>query len=273
MPTDALHARAPAAWVAVRHWLYRRGYLSASELPLPDFLGIGAQKAGTTWLHRNLLAHPAVFMPADLKEVHFFDKHFLQYGLDGYSTLFGPGQGKLKGEVTPAYSILSPRRIRFVRAVIPRVKLIFLMRNPIERAWSHAVMELSTEHSRPIPDIKDEEFIAHFYSRPNRARGDYARVLANWQAVFPRRQIFMAVYDDLTLRPCQLLTEIFAFLGISTTVDFSQFPYDRKFNSGPEIPVRPALRRVLEQIYEEPIVALARDLPIPAERWLSAQAE
>jgi hypothetical protein len=71
------------------------------------------------------------------------------------------------------------------------------------------------------------------------------------------------------MRPCQLLTEIFAFLGVSTTVDFAQFPYEQRIHPGPAAPIPAALRRVLMQLYEEPIGALANSFPIPVERWLS----
>jgi hypothetical protein len=216
-----------------------------------------------------LQAHPGIFLPPEAKEVHFFDKHCLDYSLEGYSTLFRAGQGKIKGEITPAYSILSPRRIRFIRAVVPRVKLIFLMRNPIERAWSHALMDLATNRKRSAADVGEEEFLAHFYSAASRWRGDYGRILANWSAVFARAQLFTGLHDDLSMRPCQLLTEIFAFLGVSTTVDFAQFPYEQRIHPGPAAPIPAALRRVLMQLYEEPIGALANSFPIPVERWLS----
>jgi hypothetical protein len=269
MSSDALHARAPAACVAVNHWLYARGFKSAARLPLPDFLGIGAQKAGTTWLHANLKAHPEIVLPPEAKEVHFFDKHLLDYGLEGYSTLFRAGPGKVKGELTPAYGIIPPRRIRFVRAVLPNVKLIFLMRNPIDRAWSHALMNLVTEPNRPLHEIPDEKFIAHFKSPASRSRGDYQAILDNWLACYPRKQLFIGLFDDLTMRPRHLLTEIFSFLGISTTVDFSRFPCDQPIFKGPDTPLPVHFSRLLRQIYETPIRRLAEHYSAPADRWLA----
>jgi hypothetical protein len=271
MSRDALHARAPAAWVAARHFLYRHGLKSAASLTLPDFLGIGAQKAGTTWLHANLKAHPDVFLPLEAKEVHFFDKHFLDYGLEGYSSLFRAAAGKVSGELTPAYGILPARRIRFVRAVMPNVKLIFLMRNPIERAWSHALMNLVTEPGRAVNDVADAQFLAHFDSGASRVRGDYQTILDNWLAVFPRSQLFIGLFDDLTTRPRHLLTEIFSFLKISTTVDFSQFPCDDPIFKGPGSPLPQRFREILTRIYERPIRNLTALHNAPADRWLASR--
>jgi hypothetical protein len=75
------------------------------------------------------------------KELHYFNKNYhrkLRY----YSSFFLEANNKVKGEITPAYSILPVNRIRSIRAIMPEVRLIFLMRDPIERAWSHAVMDL-----------------------------------------------------------------------------------------------------------------------------------
>lgn len=269
MATDVLHARSPAAWVAVRHWMYRRGIKSASGLTLPDFLGIGAQKAGTTWLHRNLQAHPQIFMPSEAKEVHFFDKHCLDYGLEGYASLFRDGFAKTKGEITPAYSILSRRQIGFIHAVMPRVKMIFLMRNPIERAWSHALMELLTQTGRTMEHISDEEFLAHFHSPPSIKRGDYRFILDNWTTQFSRKQIFTGFFDDLVSYPRRLLVEIFQFLHLSHTVNLESFPFDQVFHKGPEILMPPRFRPTLLKLYDPLIQRLAERYDVPAARWLS----
>jgi hypothetical protein len=147
---------------------YGLGLLAANHLPLPHFLGIGAQKAGTTWLHANLRRHPDVFV-ADPKELHHFDETFHR-GLRFYAGHFTPGRHQVRGEITPAYGILPVERIRFIRTVMPEVKLIFLMRNPIDRAWSHAVMQLGTRRNRAPADITPAELVDFLGSEPCRTR-------------------------------------------------------------------------------------------------------
>ena len=123
--------------------LYGCGLFSTRSLRLPRFMGIGAHKAGTSWLHVNLQAHPQLFLPRQ-KELHYFDSYFHSRTLRFYSGQFESADAKIRGEITPAYSILSPKRIRFIRKIMPDVRLIFIMRNPIDRSWSAALMDLLT---------------------------------------------------------------------------------------------------------------------------------
>lgn len=128
------------AYIKVEKTQYALGIRSTNGLCLPDFLGIGAQKAGTTWLHENLCHHPDLYLP-EPKELHYFDWGFHR-SLRHYSDIFKRGCNRVKGEITPGYSIIPVERMRFIRTIMPDVRLIFLMRNPIDRAWSQALMNL-----------------------------------------------------------------------------------------------------------------------------------
>ena len=231
--------------------MYRHGFKSAAGLTLPDFLGIGAQKSATTWLHHNLKAHPQIFVPqGEEKELHYFDDHVNHHELDYYAKFFEAGQGKIKGEITPAYGILPISEIRFIRTVLPDLRLIFLMRNPIDRAWSHALMELTWKANRRIEEISDEEFIAHFQSPASRQRGDYETILNNWQRVFPAERFFIGFYDDVIARPRELLADVFHHLGVSTDVDWGKFPLEKRFYEGSGMPMPERFRTVLGEIYQ-----------------------
>ena len=153
--------------------MYLAKRLSAKilNLRLPDFLGIGAQKSGTSWLYENLKLHPEIYV-SEQKELHYFDKK-LNDSLFSYSGNFKNGLGKVKGEITPAYSILQIEKICLIKKLMPRVKLILLLRNPIERAWSHALMDLIVRPHRPYEEVEKEEFIKHFNAEYAINRGDY----------------------------------------------------------------------------------------------------
>ena len=142
-----------------------------------QFLGIGAQKAGTTWLFSMLSRHPDLSFPAG-KEIHFWDQQH-DRGIDWYRNLFASDTQRLEGEITPAYAILAPELIRDCHAHFPHVRLIYLIRNPIERAWSSALMAL-TRAEMTLPEASDQWFIDHFNSAGSRARGDYAGCIAAW---------------------------------------------------------------------------------------------
>jgi hypothetical protein len=85
--------------------LYTRGVLSPKRLTLPDFLGIGAPRAGTTWLDRNLRAHPDLYLP-DRKELHYFDRYY-HTALYVYTRRFRAGRGRVKGRDHPGLQHLA----------------------------------------------------------------------------------------------------------------------------------------------------------------------
>jgi hypothetical protein len=229
--------------------LYRHGLLPTDPLPLPDFLGIGAQKAGTTWLYENLRCHPDLSL-ADEKELHYFDWNFHE-SLTHYAQHFEQAEARVKGEITPGYSILPIERIRFIHSIMPEVKLIFLMRDPVERAWSQAVMNLVTLPERAYGEVPEQEFLDHFRAQRSMKRGDYLTILDNWLSVFPRDQLFIGAFASIAGAPRALLTEIFVHLGVSTDVNWRDFPYNEKVFSGGGVEIPPSLRAALVDLYSE----------------------
>jgi len=164
----------------------------ASDAVLPTFLGIGVPKAGTTWLHAVLQSHPEVWVP-ERREVHYFDRHY-DRGLDWYRQ-FLPSQRQGSrllaiGEVTPhyLYGDHGPERI----AGMPSIrKLIVLLRNPVDRAYSHYWFRVRTEHYRGT----FEDFLAE---RPEAtAWGMYAEHLKKFLSVFDREQLLALVYEEI----------------------------------------------------------------------------
>lgn len=256
--------------------LYANGFRDAAELTLRHFLGIGAVKGGTTWLHHNLAAHPGLFLPAD-KEMHFFD-HQLHRGLGRYARAFAPAGDRLPGEITPSYSTLPEWRIELVAKLMPEVRIIMLVRDPVERAWSHAVMKLARERRRHPSQITRDEAVAHFTSPDSLSRGMYTDILSRWRNHFPDEQVFVGFYDDITARPLQLLQDVVSHIGASTDIDWSSLPYqkviDRGVRGGPDVvgsstpPLPDDLRRELHRLYADELGRLAATYGGPAETWL-----
>lgn len=108
-------------------------------MTLPTFLGIGVPKSGTTWLYELLITHPEVYIPTRVKDIRFFNR-FYDLGLDWYSDFFPPdteaADYKAIGEFTAHYLYCRecPQRIT---TELQRPKLILMLRNPADRAWSH----------------------------------------------------------------------------------------------------------------------------------------
>ena len=189
---------------------------------LPDFMIIGAPKAGTTWLFSALCRHPDIY-PAFFKETHFFstDSEFAK-GLDFYSeTYFSDSSSyRLRGEATPAY-------LRKHEKVIPRLqqtgllkslKLIVVLRDPVERCWSHYLHRrrslnetLEFEHALDAEDERlanGEDFAGYVQC------GLYASQLQHWLAAIGKNQLLVVRHDRLMASPRQELDRIIAFLAL-----------------------------------------------------------
>ncbi len=218
------------------------------ELVLPQFLGIGVVKAGTTWLHRNLFEHPDLYLPVQ-KPVFFWDRH-RERGLELYSRIFSPGRDKLRGEFTASYSVLSPEIKNEIRQLIPELRLVLLLREPRSRAWSEAKMELTLIQEREAAALMEDDYLSFLKSDQCRERGDYAAIIRAWTECFPREQIYIGLYDQIRDDPRQLLTEVLQHLGVEAPSDWSGYPFTERIFKGPEIAQPDSCRDYLEQAYQ-----------------------
>ena len=191
---------------------------------MPHFVGIGATRAGTSWVAAHLSAHPDIRMGR--KEIHFFDRKLRAPGASGsvrdrfdqlrYLARFvrAPVGGRIRGEITPAYAVLDPEVVRRVAEWMPDAKLIFMMREPIERAWSQARNGFPRWRGQRLEAVGREELTAYLDSDPVRRRSDYANCLRAWLAHFPCDQFFFGFLEEIRERPGDLLRELFGFLEV-----------------------------------------------------------
>jgi hypothetical protein len=211
-------------------WTY--GKATARLRPLPDFLILGAQKAGTTALYAYLRQHPDVTGPV-WKEVSFFDRHWARGDAwyRGNFPLRVRARGAAVGEASPSYLFhpLAPER---VRALVPGARLIALLRNPVDRAFSHFQHEvalgreplsfedaLDREDERMDGELERMRADPRYFSRAwwNHtyvARGRYAEQLERWLASFPREQLLVVVTDDLRDDADATYRRVLDFLGV-----------------------------------------------------------
>ncbi len=206
---------------------------------LPDFICLGAQKAGTSWLMSNLARHPEICLPPHIKhfDVHYFDRHFHR-PLAWYAAHFRQAGDRKKGENTPAYGLLPVWKIAFVRRLLPDLRLLFMLRNPVDRAWSHAVMNLVSDRRRPFETVSDDEFIAHFHLPRSRARGDYLAILGRWERCFGDGHWMYGFFDEVTTNPRGLLSRVFQHLDVSTDIDWDSLRLTEVVNPAPAGPCR-----------------------------------
>lgn len=253
-------------WTAPEKWAFRKGLRTPAGLTLPHFLGIGAQKAGTSWLYENLRCHPDLYLP-DQKELHFWDRRYHR-SLAFYSRKFTEGAAKVRGEITPAYSSLPAERVEYIHAVLPDLKILFLMRDPVARAWSHAQMHLlEKEAIRQYDEVPEERFFAHFQGEDSRGKGDYLGILETWGQYFPPEQIFLGYFEDITQRPTELLREVFRFLGVREDVELDAFPFRQVVNRGRKNPMPEKYRLYLEAMYAPAIERLHQRFGERVAHW------
>jgi hypothetical protein len=181
------------------------------SMTLPNFLVIGAQRAGTTLLHRILEGHGKVYVPYRRKEIHYFDFYF-DRGSNWYSAFF-PDELQMSryeaiGEVTPDYmfDVRVPDRIR---TLLPECRFVLSLRNPVDRAFSWYRFCLRSFNEQRGPD--------QFFSEEEQClkRGLYSEQLMRYSRTFPKSPFLILIYEELVTNPLPQLQALAAFLGLS----------------------------------------------------------
>ena len=277
---------------------------TTERLRFPDFVGIGAQKAGTTWLYRNLVRHPEVWLPP-VKELHYFDRLYVDtpghqeaadehrrkraeralattltpgpdadaaaliatgsLSDDWYGSIFGLApRDSVCGEITGSYALLPEEGVVHLVRLNPDVKILFLLRDPIERAIAHVQMlyKRGDPHAqrqfKPLRTLEVDPRVL--------ARSRYSETLRTYRSLIDEDSLWIADFDQLATDPEALMQSVCAFLGVEFRTEL--FPdMHRKVHEGVPREMEPAahdrLRTALEPEYE----ALAGILPEAARRW------
>ncbi|MEP6758535.1 MAG: sulfotransferase [Actinomycetota bacterium] len=265
-------AAPPGLRRAMRGGARRVARRTAVARALPGALVIGAQRGGTTTLYHYLTQHPQFLGTVADKEVHHFDLHVAE-GLDAYRGAF-PTTAKVRrterriggrivvGEATPYY-LFHPAVPARVAADLPQVRLIAVLRDPVERAWSHYRHEVDLGHEalgfadalaaegerlageaeRLLADPSAVSFAHQHHAYV--ARGRYLEQLERWWAVFPRGQLLLVRSEDLHADPAATLDSITAHLGIRPW----QPPAWRTYNASTSTDMPAAARARLRETF------------------------
>jgi hypothetical protein len=178
---------------------------------LPNFLIIGAQKAGTTWLAKCLGEHPDVFIP-EIKEIYYFDRYY-DNGLAWYEAYFEPWSGeKAVGEGTVGYirSTTSPGRIHDTLG--DDVKLIANLRHPVDRAYSAYRMHLS--RGEIAYDMDFRTFVREDV-RTSKSQSTYTPQLERYLAHFARGNLLVLIYEEIYQDTQKALDTCARHLGVA----------------------------------------------------------
>jgi hypothetical protein len=190
--------------------------------PGVGFIGIGAQKCASTWLHDVLVDHPQLSMPTEVKEVDYFSYHH-QRGPQWYEQRFdaiaqGTLCGEMCGEISPSY-MHTPDVVTRVAEYNPDMRIILIARDPIARAISNH------KHELRIGNIQGDDMSFEFGLRNNEdyiEQGLYAKHLENWQSRFPVEQFLVLKFDDVVTDPAKALAVVCEFLGVDSAYESPQ---------------------------------------------------
>ncbi len=241
----------------------------------PGYIIIGAQKSGTTSLYQWIVQHPNV-QQALRKEIHYFDRHH-EKSVAWYLSHFPQSQDTgrfLLGEATPNY-FFHPTAARRLSQLFPDIKLILVLRNPIERAYSHfqhnirrnriqgtfekalaLEEEIFSANKGQLPEVFSQtpEYWWHSYVN----RGIYSRQLEIWQKYFQPEQLLIFKSEEMFRHPDRTAAKTYDFLGLKPFKGVSLTP--RNCYSYPQM--RPATRKKLvsffrpfnKQLYDNPAI-------------------
>ena len=284
-----------------------------------DFLGIGAQKGGTTWLFKRMKELSGFTLPY-IKELHYFDRsknyptsvelseellierliniHFIKrsvYGIfintvrtkdikkikwfikwyysnyndNWYLSLFNSFKG-ITGEISPSYALLKNEDIEKMYQLLPNTKIIFLIRNPIDRAWSHYRFQVRLwGNDRIDEEMLREEKIKEYFNDYNRhLRSNYILTIDRYLKYYNSGQLLIGFYDAIQDQPEKLLEEIVRFLKGDVSKIKEECNFYKKDNVSPSMKMPDEIRTYLVKEYKPIMEELALRYGGYCQKWL-----
>ena len=184
---------------------------SALEGRLPNFLYVGPDKAGSSWLHEVLLQHPQVFL-SEAKDLYFFDRYY-DRGLDWYRAQFAHADAhhRVVGEICQDY-LFHPQAASRIRHDLGAARLMVTLREPAARAYSSYLYML--KHGEDVGTFREAltrrpELLDH---------GRYGLALSRFLELFPRSDVHVALFDDLKSAPQAFIDDVLRWLDLEPLV-------------------------------------------------------
>jgi len=252
----------------------------------PDFLIIGPQRTGTTWLHESLCRHPQVSIPWD-KELHYFNNleypeyhpkslppvdkdlswylakfeipddirgHRMSHCQNQYNRPFTPEK---YGEATATYAAgLHEGIIEDILTLNPDVKIITMVRNPIDRAWSHAKKDLCKERKRAVADVSRDEWL-QFFNQPYQIKcGHYSEFLPMWEKMIPKGNLMIGRLIDVSQEPREMLRRVYEMIGIDFDDSLVPPEAEQRVNATEGAGIPEDLLAELQKLYGDEVTRL-----------------
>lgn len=212
--------------LSLYHWsdkyVYFLGLKKITPNEMPNFIIAGLPKCGTVWLvdalkeykSFNYVENPFYEHKHEIRFFSFnFDKPIKEY----FNVFRKQDQSLLSFEKSPDYSVMRKNRIKLIKKLNPSIKIILIFRDPVERAFSNAKMDLIRKREVKLSNENDYLFFKNYDSQLRRY--DYKKILDKWYDVFSKDQILILSLEDIKSHPERVLTNVFSFLECAEKVN------------------------------------------------------
>ncbi len=176
----------------------------------PSFLGLGVEKAATSWIFACLYEHPQICIP--IKEIDFFsDNEKWEKGISFYQQIFQERcpNTNIRGEFSTSY-FYHPAVAGRIHQYLPEVKLLVCLRNPVDRAYSNYRNDIMAGTIPKSMDFKKALKIKDYYTR----QGHYKKQFLEYYKYFPKEQFYIMIYEDIAADPQAFIRNLFRFLRV-----------------------------------------------------------
>lgn len=260
-----------------------------TERTVPDFLCIGAPRTATTWLYHQLRNHPEFYLPR-IKELRFFDEP-VDFGYSDRTGLlwqetfffdmhcaahwrwywrqFAPANGRICGEITPAYSALSRERVTLIKSSLPQLKVIYMLRNPVDIVWSTIRKVVWYDFGRDSTGNYPDDVLLEAALNPANLRwGTFRNNIQTWENAFGREQMHYIFFDDLNRSSTDELNRLCEFLCASRLSEDATKMARRRVNVAPRQGMPEAIREALSTYFSDTIAFMEQHFQRDLGHWL-----
>lgn len=238
---------------------------------VPTFFVLGGQRCGTTWLHQMLVEHPDVFVLKG-KEPDFFYRVSLTESFESYEDLFkdaNPSQAR--GDMSVNYCMLTTPVIRQVHRILPHLKFILTLRNPIDRSWSQLklIHDLMDIRDQQLKELGVSQILQTLGQCRVTRRSDFLAILKRWQSVYSPEDFHLSLFEQVRKNPKDYLDGAFKHLGVDPKRLPTKVDLKKRVHAGGSEDMPDLVRWWLCRRWLEPVKALNQHLDGMVEHWVT----
>ena len=245
----------------------------SSSYPSPNHLKTASLSNRLTnfkWLSKSLGKISLTLVKGQFKDARWLIKWFFSnYSDDWYYSLFDYFDG-LSGDITPGYSILTEDDVQRIYELTPDSKIIFILRNPIDRAWSHYKFRMQMLGISKSELLKERNIIKFMESDRQEMRSDYLGIIDRYHKFFPEDQILICFYDEIKNDPLSFLTRIVSFIGGDGSNIIKSCDLQSQDNASSPLAMPENIKTYLKAKYTSMIQELADKYGNSCSHWLQS---